>query len=471
MKRRSGRWLIALAVACGGAVWGAGDEATFRYQAPVVVEKPGAFVLVPLTPAVYAHSLQTGLGDLRVVDARGERVPFALLSPRGGQVTTTDQVRDAAIYALPPKPGADGTWAAPIELTVQGDRIDVKRRPGSRAEGAAGPRSGGWLVDLGERQPAGPRPRAVRFEWSGPAEFTSAFEFETSDDLRHWQPGGVGQLMALVSPSGSLTQPNVVLPPSAGRFVRLVWTDAATAPAITHAQGLIPEHRTLALDPPVELRFSPGSKPADANDEADGEARALYFDLGGALPIAQIELRWEEGTHVAPVRVDGRTRAGDRWRPLDAGVFYRLDRDGVVNVSGPLTVGATARFVRVTLDPRAGALDARRTRLVVWAQLASLLFAAQGQAPYSLLAGSTTALAGSLPAATLVPSIDDERPRFGRAALGDWSEVAAAAREAEAAHRRALVRLGLLWTVLVGGVAGLAFMVWRLARPTTTAGR
>jgi Protein of unknown function (DUF3999) len=471
MKRRSRRWLIALALVCGGAVRGAGDEATFRYQAPIAVEKPGAFVLVPLSAAVYAHSLQVGLNDLRVVDARGERVPFALLSPRGGQVTTTDQVREAAIYPLPPRPAADGTWAAPIELTVQGDRIDVKRRPGARAESAGGPRSGGWLVDLGERKPVDPRPRAVRFEWSGPAEFTAAFEFETSDDLRRWQPGGAGQLMALVSPSGTLTQPNVVLPPSAGRFVRLVWTDAAAAPAITRAQGLIPEQQTIALDPPIELQFSPGPKPPDAKDEADGETRALYFDLGGALPVAQIELRWADGTHVAPVRIDGWTRAGDRWWPLGAGVFYRLDRGGVVSTSGPLAVGATARYVRVTPDARAGSLDPSRTRLVVWAQFASLLFAAQGQAPYSLLAGSVIAPAGSLPAATLVPSLDDERPRFGRAALGPWSEVAAVAREAEAARRRTLIRLALLWTVLLGGVAGLAFMVWRLARPATTAGR
>jgi Protein of unknown function (DUF3999) len=332
MKRRSRRWLIALALVCGGAVRGAGDEATFRYQAPIAVEKPGAFVLVPLSAAVYAHSLQVGLNDLRVVDARGDRVPFALLSPRGGQVTTTDQVREAAIYPLPPRPAADGTWAAPIEL-----------------------------------------------------------------------------------------------------------------------------------------EFSAGPKPPDAKDEADGETRALYFDLGGALPIAQIELRWADGTHVAPVRIDGQTRAGDRWWPLGAGVFYRLDRGGVISTSGPLAVSATARYVRVTPDARAGTLDPARTRLVVWAQFASLLFAAQGQAPYSLLAGSVIAPSGSLPAATLVPSLDDERPRFGRAALGPWSEVAAVAREAEAARRRTLIRLGLLWTVLLGGVAGLAFMVWRLARPATIA--
>ncbi|HEY3382679.1 MAG TPA: DUF3999 family protein [Vicinamibacterales bacterium] len=459
-------WPIALAVACGAAVQGA-EETTFRYQAPIVVSQPGAFVLVPLSVEVYAHSQQTGLNDLRVIDAHGERVPFALLDPRGSQVEITDQTREATIYPLPPRPAADGTWAAPVELTVEGDRINVKRRPGVSTAGTAGQRSGGWLVDLGERRPSDPPPRALRFDWTGPAEFTAAYQFETSDDLRRWHPGGAGQLMALVSAAGTLSQQSVVLPLAAGRFVRLVWVDDATPPAIVRAQVLSPEQRTIALDPPAELVFSPGAKPTGKPAAADTDTHALFFDLGGALPIGQVELRWTGGTHVAPVRIEGRTQVGNSWSSLLAGVFYRLDRDGVVSTSGPVTVGALARYVRVSPDPRAGVLDPMRTRLVVRAHLASLVFAAQGQAPYTLLAGSATAPAGPLPVGTLVPALDDERARFGRAALGTWIEVAAAARQAGAERRQAIFRLVLLWSVLVGGVTGLAFMVWRLARGTT----
>jgi hypothetical protein len=102
--------------------------------------------------------------------------------------------------------------------------------------------------------------------------------------------------------------------------------------------------------------------------------------------------------------------------------------------------------------------------VAVRAQLGSLVFAAQGQAPYALLAGSPTADPGSLPVGTLVPSLDEERPRFGRATVGPWSEVEEVARQAETARRQATLRLVLLWTVLVGGVALLGFMVWRLAR-------
>jgi di/tricarboxylate transporter len=42
--------------------------------------------------------------------------------------------------------------------------------------------------------------------------------------------------------------------------------------------------------------------------------------------------------------------------------------------------------------------------------------------------------------------------------------VAAVARRDEAKQREAALRPWLLWAVLVAGVAGLALMVWRLAR-------
>ena len=176
------RILLSAAALTAVAVVQGAEDTQFRYQASIAVERPGAFVQLPLKADTYAHSLEPGLLDLRVVDANGERVPFAVLGPRGNQVETIDQARDAAIYPLPPKPSADGSWTAPIELSVVGDRINVTRRGGPPPEGAGGPRSGGWLVDLGQRARTDPPPRAVRFEWSGPAEFTAAFQFETSDD-------------------------------------------------------------------------------------------------------------------------------------------------------------------------------------------------------------------------------------------------------------------------------------------------
>ncbi len=441
MRRLEG---LATTLLLASALHAQAAEPAFRYSAPIAVQQPAAFVQLPLPPSAYGRSRQAGLHDLRVIDARGERVPFTLLAPRAAEAQNVEQQRDAALYPLPRRPAAGKPWPSPVEVVVQGERISVKRSGGA----AVVVGSPGWLFDLGdpkERRSDDPPPHSLRLRWSGPAEFSAPFDLETSNDLRTWRAAGSGQVMALASATGPLTQPGVVLPGGAGRFVRLVWADASSAPAITGAQVIAARQRRVALDAPSELPFSASPEPVSKIALDDASKRALHFDLGGVLPLVQLDLRWTSGTRVAPVRLQARNQIDEPWRELAPAVFYRLERGATVSTSPPLTLQTSARYLRVLPDERAAPLDPAATQLVVHAALASLVFAAQGQAPFALLAGAADAPPGALPASTLVPALDDERPRFGRATLGEWTEVAAVARQAEAAERQAALRPWLLW--------------------------
>jgi hypothetical protein len=122
------------------------------------------------------------------------------------------------------------------------------------------------------------------------------------------------------------------------------------------------------------------------------------------------------------------------------------------------------RYLRLLVDARSAPPAADSVKLSVQAQLASLVFAAQGQPPYVLLAGASPPKPGALPLATLLPDVAKERPGLGRATLGAWSEVSEAVAQAKTEAQRALWRPAALWALLLAGVAGLALMVWRLAR-------
>ena len=457
-----------LCMATGMAVAAPAEEPAFRFQAPITVEKAAAFVQLPLPASAYGRSLTHDLQDLRIVDARGDRVPFAVLAPRVAATQSVEQQRDAVLYPLPAKPAAGGVWTSPVEVTVQGERISV-RRLGGVGQVNAGARSGGWLFDLGERRRGDSTAQSLRVQWSSPSEFSATFGFETSDDLRSWRAGGTGQLLALSSASGPLTQPSIMLPSNAGRFVRLVWADAAAAPALSGAKVIAATQSSVPLDAPTDLAFAPSPAPVGKTAPDDAAQRALHYDLGGTLPLTQVDLQLAPGTRVAPVRLQGRNHSDESWRELGSSVFYRLERGSEISTSPQMALHTSLRYLRVLPDPRAAALDASQTKLVVQAQLASLVFATQGPAPYALWAGAAKASPSALAAVTLVPALDDERSRFGRATLGDWSEVAAVARAADQQQQRAALRPWLLWAVLLAGVGGLAFMVWRLTRPAAPA--
>lgn len=484
----AGLW--ALAVFASAAASAGADEVSYRFSAPIIVERGAPFVQLPLPASAYGRTEHADLRDLRIVDVAGERVPFALLPPRAARVESTEQRDDVRLYPLPARPPAGQAWPAPLEVVVQEGRISVRQAAGQPAPAPKNP--SGWLFDLGdpaERKSDAPAPQTLRLRWSGPAEFGAAYQLETSADLRQWRAAGSGQVLALASPGGALTQPDVALPADGGRFVRLAWAEPGAAPALTGAAAVTLRHAAKPIDGPDELVVSASPEPAPADTtsaqgaSAEVARRALHFDLGGALPLQRIDLRFGAaagpaatsaalapdgaggGTAlIAPVRVQARTRVTDAWRDVGGHVFYRFDRGAGSIASPAFDVQTTARYVRIVPDARAAALDPQHTRLVVQAALASVVFAAQGRTPFTLLAGAADAPAGALPIATLVPMLDAERARFGRAALGAWRESEDVVRKLQSQQRLAALRPWLLWAVLLAGVAGLGFMVWRLSR-------
>ena len=465
--------LVAALLGVGSSAGAAAsaDDPARRHVAPVAIEAAAPLVRLALPVEAYARSRRPRLADLRIVDAAGEPVPFALLPPRADEIGSTESSRSAALYALPPRPSAGGDWASPLEVQVQGDRIRVTRRGSpplpAAGSGAVRPPPGGWLFDLGERAPDAPAPQALRVGWPEPAEFSAGYSLQTSPDLRRWRAAGAGQLLALGSAGGALTQPLVALPDAVGRFVRLVWAEPVGAPLLTRAEAVWQRPRSTALEPPVELLVVPLPARLDSLDPDD--RRALEFDLGGVLPVVALDLELGPGTRVAPTRLQGRDRADAAWRALGASVFYRHEGGpaaGPASVSPPLPLHAELRYLRLIVDARSPLPERSQARLRVQARLASVVFALQGRAPYRVETGADSAAPAALPLATLVPDLDLARPGFGRATLGAWTEDAQAAQRADAAQRLAAWRPWLLWAVLVAGVGGLGFMVWRLARAT-----
>lgn len=188
----------------------------------------------------------------------------------------------------------------------------------------------------------------------------------------------------------------------------------------------------------------------------------MHFDLGAALPLHRVDLQLPAGNWVLPLRVQARERADSPWEPLAGTVFYRLERGSELARSPALEVQRTARYIRLVPDERASLPPADALRLTARVQLASLVIAAQGQPPYGLMAGAAKASSGALPITTLVPDL--ERERLGQATLGAWSEVPKAVVQAQTQQRLAALRPWMLWTLLLGGVAALGWMVWRLLR-------
>ncbi|MDB5820339.1 MAG: rane protein [Rhizobacter sp.] len=533
----------------------ADDDDAFAWRAPIAVERPAAFVELPLDLATYAHLEQPGLVDLRIIDSQGRRVPFAVLPPL--RPARPPEVHDGRLYALPPGAASQGTAAraSPWTIELQDGRV-VMRGGEAGASGMVG--SPGWVIDtsLPGRGAADPvatggssigafagsgGARTLTFEWHAAAEFTAAYSLDTSDDLKTWRAAGSGQLLSLSSAGDTLAQRVAALPEGHGRFVRLLWREPSTAPRLTgvkvssdatmssvatsstSAAAVTADNEGLTRGEvapsgavsvgSIGSEGSTGSTGAagsagrtntassggtssggtsgrgsstgisGASGRSDASAATpagtIDFDLGAVLPLTQIELLLPQGNWVAPIVVQTRIGPTDGWVERTRTVVYRLERpaaNGGASTSSrspAIPMPGASRYIRVITDARVTALDAGATRLSAQARLAHLVFAAQGSAPYALVSGflRPAPMAAALPIDTLVPALDIERPAFGRAVVGTWTEVEATRerreKERDSAALYGWLRPLLLWAVLLAGVAGLGFMAWRLMRSSS----
>jgi hypothetical protein len=267
---------------------------------------------------------------------------------------------------------------------------------------------------------------------------------------------GTGQLLGLRTTEGApLAQPLVSLPGRPQRYLRLVWDDAARA--------VWPEAATL-LAPPAGaapqqlLRTSPLPAP-----DADG---GWVIPLGGPQPLLSLTLAGSQGTWVLPLQVQTRANAKAPWQTVARSVFYRVDRgDAPADTAPALPLNLGTSELRL-LPPRGTALPPTDSLRLNWSvRVTRVVWAAQGEPPFSLQVGTAAPEAGPRSLADVVPDWPHEQARLGRAQLGAFTPQPTSDKEPALPPRRLL-----LWAVLGVGVVLLAAVTWRLWRqgPQTT---
>lgn len=416
MKKRLFELLMLLAATSASAV---------PYRAPVQVTQPAPFLTLDAGAEAWQHSLGSDLGDWQLLDAQGRRVPFALLPDNS---FTVPPERELKLFALPPAP-----------------------QPASAPPNKA---PAGWLLDLGEpaRWPA--EPQQLRLRWPADAPpFQAGYRLETSGDLQAWRFLGTGQLLGLRNADGApLGQPLVALPGQPQRYLRLVWDDSARA--------VMPDGATLLAQPAGSAPQQLVRTATLPTPDADG---GWVVPLGGPQPLLSLTLSGSQGTWVLPVQVQTRSSPQAPWQTIARSVFYRVDRgDAPADTAPALSLPVSASELRL-LPPRGAALPPAGTLRLGWTvRTARLVWAAQGEPPFSLQVGQVTPEAGPRPLTDVVPDWPREQSRLGQASLGSF--IAQAEPAAPALPPRRL----LLWAVLGLGVAALAAVTWRLWRQGPT---
>lgn len=457
MKRPRLAAFAALAVACALARADAPGPGDFTWRAPLQAP-PGASLLRTELPAqALLHVQSADWRDLRVFNAAGDPVPFALLAPPvAGAPLPRSRTADyaalplhAAVDRMPPAPGstevriADGAGQRSVWVRMDGGNLP------------AAPRLDSVLIDTrAQRQALG----AIEIQGTLPANAPVHLRVASSADLAQWTTVPVRGRLYRFEGAGApanmtleFEQPVLL----EGRFLRLDWSGQPGV-AVTGATGLV----APAEAAPARVRADlPAARAADRG--------ALEIATGFATPLAGLALETAVPNTLWPVRVLVRNEASLPWRPVGNTVVYRLANGGVDATNPPLALpGVSARWLR--LESTNGA-DLAQARLQAGAQFqpVRLVFVASGQGPFELAAGRAATPPAALPLATIAGTLGPRKVDDLPLAITGTPVVGAARPAAWAVLWPGGDPPGqsvVLWTVLVVGVLVLAGVAWSLLR-------
>ena len=443
---KSAAWLFALASLAAAAE----SPKDFRHAMPLLPTGEEGLQRVALPIEAYKGVARADLADVRIFDARGERVPFAFAgepSPVPPAVATTP-------LPLFPVHRTAGAPPGDIELKVTRNAAGaiVELRTGVQVRHAGAPVVA-WIADATAlREPV----RGLRFSWTPPAEgFMARMRVEASDDLGSWRAIATDAPLVDLAHEGSRVRRDTIeVPAVRAKYLRFAWDGNAPPVASVVAQtfAATSERRLQALI----VDGVPLERPGE-----------VAFALGARVPVERLQVLLPQANSVVPVRIESRDDPVSEWRPVASATAYRLRRDGTEVSSPPIAFAPRFdRHWRVTADARGGGFGAGTVRLEAAWLPHQLVFAARGEGPFVLAFGNARAQPVAFPVTTLVPGYRaQDEFALPAAKLGAPAENAGAGATrwpewlGEADGKRVT-----LWALLLAGVAVLAVMAWRLSR-------
>lgn len=442
-----------LALLCCGAAHAAEQAADFATRASVRVTQAAPYARLTLPIDAYLAARSPDLRDLRVFNAKGEAVPFALIATPP-QTRASEQQRALRWFPLH---GEASTSGGDLQVDVRRDTsgtvVSVREQSGNKT----GKALRGYLIDTGSKEAT---LAALDITLGEGVSSFHRVSVEASDDLTRWHSLQGEAVLAVLDFNGEqIRRERIELGQIDARYLRVLWREPAEAAPIATVKLVTREAHTEA----PTMVWTPASA---AQRDAKGD---YVLKLPTPIRAEQLRITLPPGNLLAPIEIATRNDERAPWQRIANGVVYRLAGEGADRTSPDIALGnRVIEHLRLRADPRSGGLGNTAPTLQVGLTPQQLVFLARGPAPYTLALGNPKAAPAALAVDTLVPgygqpgapAIADAEASFGP------QIIAADSSSPTAPESPADTRKWVLWAVLVAGVAVMGGMAWSLVKQT-----
>ncbi len=459
---------VATAASAGAGAGPADNPSAYSHTIALSVSGKQAVVQLPLPRAVYLEARSADLRDLRLFDANGAPLPFALFIPPPPSRQSTSV---APVAVFPVRAPAGGASPLPEGLQIRTDAHGAVISVTAPQARGAGDSLASLVLDMqatpGMAQTRAPAPVSaiVLTLPAGVDNYNARLALDGSEDLQHWEALADGAVSWLVNHQGaSVRKDRIEFAPHSLRFVRIRWLEGtpvefAGISAERVARNDAPaQHESVVLQP----------RPALAGQD-------MLYDAPVAVPVKALGLEFKSQNIVFPALV-GQYRkqtgsgagnlASVHLQTVVNATFFHLTQNGQQRASGDIEIGPTHTSQWVV---RPTTTVAERPGLRLRWTPARMVFVTDGKGPYTLAFGQPggRTQTSQVPLTQVAPGFSaHELALLEQATLGAMlrRDGAAPGGSDNPANAAASKRSTWLWALLVCGVAALAAMAWKLVQ-------
>lgn len=435
------------------------DEAVledFAAGYELVADDGGAIYRVPLPAAVYQNVVRDDLGDIRVFNRAGQRVPHAV---RRQEMKTTEQTAklELPFFPLQGETGRSGTDDLDVRIADDGRIINIQYKGGQAQTDGEGTRQ--YIIDLS----AVPQHiDALEFDLGGDDDgYLKRVTLESSEDLNHWRTLVHNAALSELVYAGYVLKKNSInLANARYKYLRLNFNDDPDGLRINSVRAML---NSVTGEQRKTWTTVNGER-------SEKDKHLIEFDTGGRFLIEEINLLLPEDNTLVEATLRSRNDRKSDWLPRHAGLFYRLDMKGTQLQQGPVNIRPTTdRYWQLEVKTTDSLGTEPPQLLFAWVA-EELYFLARGPGPYTLAFGNANVPAPGKPIDALmhILSEDQESELIRQAALGNPVALKGAA--ALQPDRKIPWQRILLWSVLGLGVLIIAVMALRLFRQINHSG-
>lgn len=430
------RCLIAVVCLVGfaPALWAADARQDYREQWPLQlsVAQAGAYRLT-LGEAQYRSAVSPQLGDVQVFNAQGQPLPSALLAA-DQPLAQPAQWQALPWFALPAQGGGAGEDLQLLtERNTDGSVRRVEARLGRNGSSA---QPGGWLVDASALRSG---VQALRLDWQSAQALQLRVRVEASDDLRDWQRVADEVPLVDLEQGGNRLQQRRIEIGHQAKYFRIVPLAGGSLPPLTAVQA---ERVAAAQVIDWQWRTLTG---------AAGKPGEFEYTLDGRFPIAQADIVTADNS-VVQWTLLSRDDSNQPWQ-VRAGpwVAYQLQESTQRRQSQAqsLTMSTRDRYWKLMATQ---AQPSQVPTLKLGYQPETLVFLSQGDAPFSVAAGSVRATRTDAPVGTVIAQLRQQQGAQWQPAVATVQGPAQALAGDAAVQPERDWKRWLLWGLLVLGV-------------------